>query len=31
MKQLIQGILLVLFMMGGAQAAIDAYEFESEA
>jgi len=31
MKQLIQGFLLVLCMIGGAQAAIDAYEFESEA
>ena len=31
MKQLIQGVLLALCMIGGAQAAIDAYEFESEA
>lgn len=30
MKQLIQGFLLALCMIGGAQAAIDAYEFESE-
>ena len=30
MKQLIQGILLALCMIAGAQAAIDAYEFESE-
>lgn len=31
MKQLIQGFLLALCMIGGAQAAIDAYEFQSEA
>ncbi|CDZ92916.1 MULTISPECIES: cytochrome c-type biogenesis protein [Pseudomonadaceae] len=31
MKQLIQGFLLALCLVGGAQAAIDAYEFESEA
>ncbi|MBA1261676.1 cytochrome c-type biogenesis protein [Stutzerimonas sp. NM35] len=30
MKQLIQGFLLALCMIGGAQAAIDAYEFRDE-
>lgn len=31
MKQLIQGILLAIVLVGGAQAAIDAYEFKNEA
>lgn len=31
MRSLIQGILLALLVIGGAQAAIDAYEFDNEA
>jgi cytochrome c-type biogenesis protein CcmH len=31
MRQLIQGVLLALCLAGGAQAAIDAYEFKDEA
>ncbi len=31
MKQLIQGVLLALCLVSGAQAAIDAYEFKNEA